>query len=777
MSVVSVERVPPQNLEAEMGVLGSMLLDRDAIAQVVEILRPEDFYREAHRIIYSTVLELFERGEPVDLITVTDRLRDQGKLEEVGGAAYITALLNSVPTAANAEYYARIVLQKSILRSLIRVGTQIAHLGFEGDEDVEVLVDRAEKLVFELSRRRLVRDFAPIREILKETMERLDAGYERGMITGVPTGFVDLDELTGGLQPGDLIIVAARPSMGKCLKYDAKIVDARTGEVRTIEEIVHSQDVVLLTLDGGRLREARPVAFVDDGRKPVYRVRTTLGRVVEVTATHPFLTPQGWKPLLDLRPGDYVAVPARLPVFGTLDLPGYEVKLIAYLAASHLPVDPLLNQDFLDAVRAAAAVRTAAQVPALAGARSTPSVDPALPLDLPDVLPQYAELYAVPPERRRLPAVVYRLSQQKLCLLLSRLLACTATWEEETRTIRVRLPSALMAEQVQHLLLRLGVVAAWDGERTLEVRAEAAVRLLRTCGVFGWEALRAWARYEPQPLLEELDILWDAIERIEYIGDHQVYDLTVPETHNFVANDVCVHNTTFCLNIAQNAAVRHRIPVAIFSLETSAEQLVQRMLCAEAGVDTQRLRRGYLSEADWRKLTRAMGGLVEAPIFIDDSSNLSVIEMRAKARKLKAEQGLGLIIVDYIQLLQSYKRSENRTQELSEIARAIKSLAKELHLPIIAISQLSRAAELTGSKIPMLSHLRESGELEQVADLVIFLYREDYYDPEKARREGKENIALVRVAKHRNGPTDDIELFFHKEYGRFANLEKHISGP
>jgi len=304
------------------------------------------------------------------------------------------------------------------------------------------------------------------------------------------------------------------------------------------------------------------------------------------------------------------------------------------------------------------------------------------------------------------------------------------------------------------------------------VRGALAQHLRRTCGVLGWEKRREWARYVREPLLEESDILWDVIERIDYIGEHQVYDLTVPETHNFIANDLLVHNTTFCLNIAQNAAVRHRVPVAIFSIETSAEQLVQRMLCAEAGVDSQRLRRGYLSEADWRKLTRAMGGLVEAPIFIDDSSNLSVIEIRAKARKLKAEHGLGLIIVDYIQLIQSYKRNENRTQELSEIARGIKSLAKELHLPVIAISQLSRAAEATGSKIPMLSHLRESGELEQVADVVIFLYREDYYDPERARREGKENVALVRVAKHRNGPTDDLELFFHKEYGRFDNLEK-----
>ncbi len=783
----AVDRVPPQSLEAEMGVLGSMLLDRDAIAVVVELLRPEDFYREAHRLVYATIVDLFERGEPVDLITVTDRLRDLGKLEDAGGAAYVSGLLNAVPTAANAEYYARIVLQKSMLRSLIRVGTQIAHLGFEGGEDVEVLVDRAERLVFEIANRGLRQDFQPLRELIRETMERLDAHYEKGMITGVPTGFTDLDELTGGLQRGDLVIVAARPSMGKCLKYDSLVVDPRTGRLRTIEEVVRSGEGMVLTLDGGRLREARPSHFVDDGVKPTFRVRTALGREVEVTATHPFLTPEGWKPLAALRPGHFVAVPARLPVFGTLDLPGHEVRLVAYLAAGRLPPQPEVSRDFLDAVSAVAAVR-AARVPALAGAVALSAGQGGTPPEYSAVVTEFLQDYpelADAEDRRRLPEVVFQLNRTKLCLLLRCLLGCTAQLEgdpdawarpdrqpSESFSIRAELPSAAMARQVQHLLLRLGVLSAWDGGRVLYVRGEAALQLLRTSGVLGWDKLRQWARYAPEPLLPEPDVVWDPIVSVEFTGHHPVYDLTVPGTSNFVANDVCVHNTTFCLNIAQHAAVEHRVPVAIFSLETSAEQLVQRMLCAQAQVDGQRLRRGYLSEADWRRLTRAMGALVEAPIFIDDSSNLSVVEMRAKSRKLKAECGLGLIVVDYIQLIQSYRRTENRTQELSEIARGIKSLAKELDVPIVAVSQLSRAAEQGGSKIPMLSHLRESGELEQVADLVLFLYREDYYDPERARREGKENVALLRVAKHRNGPTDDLELFFHRETSRFANLDK-----
>ncbi len=441
-----LERIPPQNLEAEQSVLGSMLLDRDAIARAIEGLRPEDFYRDAHRVIFTAMLDLFERGEPVDLITITNRLGGMGKLEDVGGATYLASLPNVVPTAANVDYYASIVLEKSMLRALINAGTHIASMGYEGADDVAALIDHAEKLVFGIASRRNVQDFQAIKEILKQSFEKIDKRYqEKGTVTGVATGFSDLDMLTSGLQPSDMVIVAARPSVGK---------------------------------------------------------------------------------------------------------------------------------------------------------------------------------------------------------------------------------------------------------------------------------------------------------------------------------------TTFSTNIAQRAALVDKIPVAIFSLETSKEQLVQRILCSEAQVDNTKLRTGFLADEDWRKLARAMGGLSEAPIFIDDSATLSVIEMRAKARKLKAEHGLGLIVIDYIQMIQSFKRAENRTQELSEIARSIKSLAKELDVPIIAISQLSRAVEALGQKRPMLSHLRESGEIEQVSDLVIFLYREDYYDVEKAQKENKENICEVIIAKHRNGPIGTVELYFHKEYSRFANLEK-----
>src|SRR3990170_3578681 len=536
-------------------------------------------------------------------------------------------------------------------------------------------------------------------------------------------GFTDLDQLTSGLQPGDLTIVAARPSMGKCLKYDAELVDAGTGEMYTIQEVLARGRTRLFTLtEGGALGQAEPSRFVDDGIKPVFRVRTASGREVETTLTHPFLTPVGWRRLEDIQPGERIAVPSRLPVFGTFDLPAYEVKLLAFLCAETMPTSPVLAADYADAVAVGEAIRAATKpmpLPATESASAgetadvTSRPDGIVPVQGGSVPEVVGALLARHPElgregaARSIPPIVFTLTREKVTVFLSRLLACTATVAVDPEiSVRCAFPSARMAEQVRHLLLRFGVPASLEGAALMVAPAQAQA-LFREVGILGWERLRTWARYDQGRLLPQGDTLWDPIVSIEYSGDFQVYDLTVPWTHNFIADDVCVHNTTFAMNIAAHAAVHHQVPCAIFSLETSKEQLVQRFLCAEAEVDGSKLRTGFLADSDWPKLARAMGKLSEAPVFIDDSANISVIEMRAKARKLRAEHGLGLIIVDYLQMIQSYKRTENRTQEISEIARSLKTLAKELDIPLIAVSQLSRAVEMTGTRRPMLSHLRE----------------------------------------------------------------------
>lgn len=441
-------RVPPQNLEAEQAVLGSILLESDALLTVMERVRAEDFYSVAHQRIFEAMVELNEENEAIDLVTLTARLQDRGQLEEVGGVSYLAKLVGSVPTAANVDYYAQIVEEKALLRRLIRTATQIVASGYEAGEDVGALLNEAEQRILEISRRHAAHGFVSIRDVLMEVFDRVEYLYHhKGGVTGIPSGFPDLDRMTSGFQRSDLIIVAARPSVGK---------------------------------------------------------------------------------------------------------------------------------------------------------------------------------------------------------------------------------------------------------------------------------------------------------------------------------------TAFALNIAQNVAVRARETVAIFSLEMSAFQLVQRMICAESNVDAGRMRSGFLEGDDWEKLTMAIGSLSEAEIYIDDTPGITVSDIRAKCRRLKKEKGLGMVVIDYLQLIQTRGRPhESRQQEVSEISRMLKQMARELDVPVIALSQLSRGVEQRQDKRPMLSDLRESGSIEQDADVVAFLYRDDYYNQESE----KKNIIEIIIAKHRNGPVGTVELVFLKNYNKFVSLDRNHADP
>lgn len=439
---ISSHKLPPQNIEAEQSVLGGILIENGAINKVMEILDPDDFYRDTHRKIFNALINLSERDEPADLITMTNELKKINLLDAIGGASYLTSLMDSVPTAANIEYYARIVKEKAILRKLIQTSTEIITQSYEDRGDVETFLDEAERAIFQISENRVKPSFYPIKKIVKDSFEIFQRLYEKKeLVTGVPSGFKELDRYTAGFQPSDLIIVAGRPSMGK---------------------------------------------------------------------------------------------------------------------------------------------------------------------------------------------------------------------------------------------------------------------------------------------------------------------------------------TAFCLNLAQHAAIENKIPVGIFSLEMSKEQLVIRMFCSEAHVEGNRLRTGFLTESDWPKLTIAAGNLSESPIFIDDSAALSVLELRAKARRLKSEHGLGILIIDYLQLMKGRTRVESRQQEISEISRSLKALAKELTIPVIAVSQLSRRTEERQGMRPQLSDLRESGAIEQDADLILFLYRDEVYNrSEENPNKGK---AELIIGKQRNGPIGKIELAFLDKFTTFKEL-------
>ena len=438
----TIERVPPQNLEAEAAVLGSMLLEREAIGRAIEIIDESVFYKESNRIIYSVVTKLYDHNKAIDMITLVEELKKQGLLEDAGGLSYITALAGSIPTAANIEYYAKIVKEKAILRNLISTSQKVISASYESSSNVDALLDKAEKMIFEISSKKIESKIVTLKDVIKDSIETIDNLYQRKEhVTGLATGFHEFDIMTAGLQKSDLIVVAGRPSMGK-----------------------------------------------------------------------------------------------------------------------------------------------------------------------------------------------------------SALVTCMA----------------------------------------------------------------------------------------EHIG------------------------------------VIEKKPIAFFSLEMSKEQLVQRLLCSHARVDYHKVRTGFLSQSDWPRLVNAAGKLSETPVYIDDTPGISVLELRAKARRLKAKHDISLVVLDYLQLMQGPQNIENRQQEISEISRALKALARELSVPVIAVSQLSRAVEQRADHRPQLSDLRESGAIEQDADLVILLLREEYY----GQTEENKGVAEVIIAKQRNGPVGSVKLAFINEYTRFENLAR-----
>ena len=588
------DRLPPQDLQAEQSVLGGMLLSKDAIADVVEVLRGTDFYRPAHQTIFDIVLDLYGRGEPADPVTVSAELTKQGQLMRTGGAPYLHTLIASVPTAANAGYYAQIVAEQAVLRRLVEAGTRIVQLGYGAAQgqggDVDDAVDRAQAAVYEVTERRLSEDYILLEHLLQETMDEIDAISSRGgAAAGVPTGFVELDQVTNGLHPGQMVIVAGRPAMGKCLAAETPVLDLGSGRSMTIEEFVRrglaGEPVSLSTLAPDlTMRETRPSAFVHNGRLPVLRVTTRSGRALRATATHPLLGVRGWVAVADLSPGLSIAVP-----------------------------------------------------------RGNESGD--LPVECWDVVE--AEMGGL-------------------------------SWEEVNA--------------------RCGLPGFHDWH--VDKRAIDRECLAELAKALDSDRLRRLATSE---------LAWDEVVSVVADGSSDVYDLTVDGTHNFLAADMVVHNSTIGLDFARSCSIKHGMTSAIFSLEMGRSEITMRLLSAEAKVPLHHMRSGTMNEEDWTRLARRMGEVADAPLYIDDSPNLTMMEIRAKARRLRQRHDLKLVVVDYLQLMTSGKKVESRQQEVSEFSRSLKLLAKELEVPVVAICQLNRSPEQRQDKKPMLSDLRESG--------------------------------------------------------------------
>src|SRR3984957_12158763 len=582
-------RQPPQDLAAEQSVLGGMLLSKDAIADVLERLRPGDFYRPAHQNVYDAILDLYGRGEPADAVTVAAELDRRGMLRRIGGAPYLHTLISTVPTAANAGYYAGIVAEKALLRRLVEAGTGVVQYGYAGADgaDVAEIVDRAQAEIYDVADRRTTEDFVALEDLLQPTMDEIDAIASNGGVSrGVPTGFTELDEVTNGLHPGQMIIVAARPGVGKALALDTPLPtpDGWTtmGEVAVGDELL-----------GGDGRPTRVVAATEImlGR-PCYEVEFSDGTVIVADAEHQWPTAYGIRTTDVLRGGlDTIAAAGSMARYGIR--PGATT-----LMAPALQVD---------------AVRPVGSVP--------------------------------------------------------------------VRCVQV--------DNAAHLYL------AGRG--------------------------------------------------------------MVP-----------THNSTLGLDFMRSCSIKHRLPSVIFSLEMSKSEIVMRLLSAEAKIKLADMRSGRMNDDDWTRLARRMSEISEAPLYIDDSPNLTMMEIRAKARRLKQKADLKLIVIDYLQLMTSGKKHESRQVEVSEFSRQLKLLAKEIEVPVVAIAQLNRGPEQRTDKKPMLSDLRESGSLEQDADMVILLNRPDAFERDDPRG-GEADFIL---AKHRNGPTKTVTVAHQLHLSRFTNMAR-----
>ncbi|MCT1589441.1 replicative DNA helicase [Kocuria palustris] len=594
-------RTPPYDNVAEQSVLGGMMLSKDAIADVVEVLRGNDFYKPAHESIYEAIMSLYGKGEPADAITVADELTKRGELERTGGPAYLHSLISSVPTAANAGFYAEIVQERAVLRRLVTAGTKIVQLGYSQDGEVEVLVNEAQSEIMTVAERRNSEDYVVLKDVVESTVQEIeDAGGRSGM-QGVPTGFVEFDELTHGLQGGQMIVIAARPAMGKALALDT-----------------------------------------------------------------PIPTPTGWTTMGEVSVGDQVLAADGAPTTVTaatdvmLDRPCYRVR---FDDGSEIIADE--EHQWLTHTRAAVLVGAGA---ADAGSAS---------------------------------------------------------------------------------VVTTGQIAASAQRHLVRIPDDARLPLCHDGGI--------------EPGTER------AIVAVESVASVPVRCLQVdhPE-HLFLAGRTFIptHNSTFAIDIARSAAIKHNMTTAIFSLEMARNEIALKILSAEATLNLQDLRKGTLQDEQWGKIASTMGKLDSAPLFIDDSPNMSLMEIRAKCRRLKQKHDLKLVVLDYLQLMSSGKKVESRQQEVSEFSRALKLLAKELDVPVIALSQLNRGSEQRTDKRPMVSDLRESGSIEQDADMVILLHRDDVYDKESPRA----GEADVIVAKHRNGPTKTIVVAFQGHYSRFANM-------
>jgi replicative DNA helicase len=805
--------LPPHSLQAEEAVLGAVLKSPGSVVRVSDFLKPEDFYAQRNRHVFRAMVGLFADGQPIDYHSVGDRLAQLNLYEASGGLMYLSELSLATPTAAHIEHYGRIVERTSIMRQLIAKAQTIAEIAYRDNLDPDTALEKAEQLILSVAEKRVTRDFRSLEDVLTEYMEQIEALAE-GEATryGIPTGFMDLDKLLGGFQRTDLIILAARTSVGKALALDTPIPtpDGWTtmGDLRVGDRVLD---------EAGRACLVTYATAVQFGRE-CYEVTFSDGQRIVADRDHRWsvLTRSARRsphPELAVRTTGEMAAALRTST-GHLNF-SIPIAAPVQLPSADLPLDPYALGVWLGDGTSTTPVVTPRdrEIVALGPWIGRGKRPPGNAKRSYEAAVQIRSHLANGATGRALVAE-YGASPATVSLIRSRSVwpvdAPCGGYHEILRGLGVlgnkHVPAAYLRAGVQQRLAFLQGLLDTDGSITplgyvefcsrSKALAEGAFELAASLGMVPRLSVdRArlngrdlGPRYRVCFTPNDLPVfrLARKLERQRHIRPKAkvrqrfVTAITpVPSVpvrciqvnspnHLYLAGRAFVptHNTSFALNLAVNAAVKHNATVAIFSLEMSAEQLASRLLSMESGVDSPRIRSAHLNEQESRKLDAAMNHLAKAPIWVDDTPSIPIMELRSKARRLAAEHSLDMIVVDYLQLIAS-EGGESRVQELGQISRALKALARELRVPILALSQLSRAVEQRTPHIPQLSDLRESGALEQDADVVLFIYRDEKYNPDTDRK----GVADIIVAKHRNGPTGQVQLLFLERTTKFLDLE------
>ena len=743
---VTIDRQMPQSPDAERAVLGSILINNNAFYRVIGVIDTDDFFKDGNRTIFATMRLLAEQSRPIDILTVKEELAKHAQLDTVGGYAYITSLVDVVPDIANVERYAAIIKEKSTLRRLIVMGNSVMRAALDTPGEPGEVLAGAEKTLYEIAEGSTDKGFVGLDKITRVNMAAIEQIASAGkLLTGVPTGYERFDEMTSGFQPQDLIILAARPSMGKAQPLDAKVLTRRGWTCMGSLEVGDE----LASVDGA---ESRVVGVFPQGERQVYRVEFSDGRSAECCLEHLWRVHyRSWSEPRIVSTEWLIAALERSTYRGELTIETFAGE---FSSEDELPVDPLLLGSSLRQISVIAVDSCEAE--AASGGRYGFGLPSRHIRKTTRAVLATAGIWTDHAHETFIPERYLSASCRSRAELLKGLLDIDQ-WDESSGSARFVSHSERLTHDVVDVVRSIGGTACLSN-------ASVGSRTAYECNIeFPGRTRRLTIRSITPTRLTQT----------------QCIAVSHP-SHLYITNDFTVtHNTSFMMNIAEAIALpgKDGMPrtgasrlqsVGVFSLEMSKEQIGLRILSSESGVSSHLIRSGMLSERNWRDLADAAARLAKGKIFVDDTPGMDPLEMRAKARRLKMEMGLDMIMVDYLQLMAVKGRIESRQAEISQISRGLKAIAKELNVPMLALSQLSRRPEQrTGDHRPQLSDLRESGAIEQDADLVCFIYRDEVYNKETEEK----GIAEIIIAKQRNGPIGDFKLVFRNDITKFFNYE------